>query len=875
VNVQQFTTDFTFQISPADADGFAFVLQNAGLTAVGANGSGLGYSGIGTSVAVKFDLYNTNGEGNNSTGFYTNGAMPSTPAQDMSASGVNLHSGNTMSAHLVYDGTTLTLTITDLVTTATFTTSAAINIPTTVGGNTAYAGFTGGTGGYTAGQKILSWTYASPFASGTSPTAATPTFSPVAGSYSATQSVTLSDTTPGATIYYTTDGSTPTTASTAYGSAITVSATQTIKAIAVATGYTTSAVASAAYTITGPPAATPTFTPAAGTYSTQQSVTLSDTTAGATIYYTTNGTTPTTASTVYTGAIAINATQTIKAIATASGFSTSAVGSAAYAFKAATPTFTPAAGTYSAQQSVTLSDATTGATIYYTTDGTTPTTASTVYAGPITVNATQTIKALASLTGYTASAVGSATYTMKVATPTFSPAAGTYATTQSVTLSDTTPSATIYYTIDGTTPTTASTVYAGPITVSATQTIKALASATGYTASAVASAAYTISKNPKAAATPTFSPAAGTYTSAQNVTVSDTTAGATIYYTIDGTTPTTASSVYTAPIAVSATQTIKAIATASGFTTSAVGSAAYTINITLPTAATPTFTPAGGSYTTTQTVALSDSTTGAQIYYTTNGSAPTTASTLYSSPITVSSTQTIKAIAAASGYNNSAVASATYSIGTQAVNFGSGFTSSGLNLNGSSAVTGTALVLTDATAQGQLAAAWYSSAVNVQRFTTDFNFQLTAANADGFTFTIQNAGLTAIGAASAGGSGLGYAGIGTSVAVKFDLFNSQGEGSDSTGFYTNGAVPAVPATDMSASGVNLHSGDSMSAHLVYDGTTLTLTITDLVTTATFTTSTTINIPATVGANTAYVGFTAGTGGMTAVQKILNWTYAVN
>ncbi|HWW81660.1 MAG TPA: hypothetical protein VNY82_18820, partial [Steroidobacteraceae bacterium] len=77
------------------------------------------------------------------------------------------------------------------------------------------------------------------------------------------------------------------------------------------------------------------------------------------------------------------------------------------------------------------------------------------------------------------------------------------------------------------------------------------------------------------------------------------------------------------------------------------------------------------------------------------------------------------------------------------------------------------------------------------------------------------------------------------------------------------------------SGVNLLSGDTMGAHLVYDGTTLTLTITDQVTTASFTTSTAINIPATVGANTAYVGFTGGTGGYTATQTIRSWTYAVN
>ena len=92
-----------------------------------------------------------------------------------------------------------------------------------------------------------------------------------------------------------------------------------------------SAVATAAYTIgTQTAVATPTFSPAAGSYSTAQQVTISDSTAGAAIYYTTNGTTPTASSTPYTGAITVSATTTIKAIATASGMSNSPVASAAY-----------------------------------------------------------------------------------------------------------------------------------------------------------------------------------------------------------------------------------------------------------------------------------------------------------------------------------------------------------------------------------------------------------------------------------------------------------------------------------------------------------------------------------------------------------------
>ena len=247
------------------------------------------------------------------------------------------------------------------------------------------------------------------------------------------------------------------------------------------------------------------------------------------------------------------------------------------------------------------------------------------------------------------------------ATPTFSPAGGTYSAAQTVTLSDSTTGAAIYYTTDGSTPTNTSTPYSKPFTVSATTTVNAIAAdPPNYLNSTVATATYTI--NLPVAATPAFSPAPGTFTSVQSVTLSDSTTGAAIYYTTNGSTPTAASTLYSAPIAVSATTTIEAIAVASGYTNSAVATGAYTINI--PTAATPAFSPAPGSFSSAQSVTLSDATTGAAIYYTTNGTMPTTASTLYSAstPIAVSSTTTINAIAIASGYLNSPAATGTYTI---------------------------------------------------------------------------------------------------------------------------------------------------------------------------------------------------------------------
>ena len=74
---------------------------------------------------------------------------------------------------------------------------------------------------------------------------------------------------------------------------------------------------------------------------------------------------------------------------------------------AAAPTMSPAPGTYGAAQTVSLSDATPGAVIYYTEDGTTPTTASTLYAAPLSISTSTTLKAIAVTTGYSASAIAS------------------------------------------------------------------------------------------------------------------------------------------------------------------------------------------------------------------------------------------------------------------------------------------------------------------------------------------------------------------------------------------------------------------------------------------------------------------------------------
>lgn len=164
--------------------------------------------------------------------------------------------------------------------------------------------------------------------------AATPIFSLLVGNYATAQTVTITDVS-GGPIYYTNDLSTPTTGSTLYTGPITVSTTETLKAIAFPLVNTPSAVSEAVYTITDPPA----FSVPGGTYSTQQSVSLSDGTAGAVIYYTTDGSTPGKTSAQYTSTpIPITGNVTLHAVALAPGNLFSPVVTASYSFPLASTT---------------------------------------------------------------------------------------------------------------------------------------------------------------------------------------------------------------------------------------------------------------------------------------------------------------------------------------------------------------------------------------------------------------------------------------------------------------------------------------------------------------------------------------------------------
>lgn len=261
-------------------------------------------------------------------------------------------------------------------------------------------------------------------------------------------------------------------------------------------------------------------------------------------------------------------------------------------------------------------------------------------------------------------APGTETARTAAATPVFVPAGGIYSDPQTVTITSGSAGVQIRYTVDGSEPTAASPLYATPIAVSATTTVKAIAvDPTGTLLnSALASATYTLAAR---VPPPTLSPAAGTFTSAQVVNITDGNPNATIRYTVDGTEPTATSTVYTMPITVSTTMTIKAIASLTGMVDSLVSIGVYTIQ-TLAPAATPTFTPAAGTYAGAQNVTIATTTTGAEIYYTIDGTEPTEASLLYTAPVRIANSSVLKARAYATGKAPSAVATAAYTITTPA-----------------------------------------------------------------------------------------------------------------------------------------------------------------------------------------------------------------
>lgn len=269
----------------------------------------------------------------------------------------------------------------------------------------------------------------------------------------------------------------------------------------------------------------PIISPSAGTYTTDQNITLTSLTQGATVYYTiasgSQGVPPSAVTPAeYTRPIAVSGngtTVTIEAVAKKPGMTDSPVVTATFAVSytaAETPVLAPSPGTYQSSSwggSITIADGTSGATIYYTTDGSIPTpgsgsthaySSSISFSAGSSSSASETIEAVATAPGRSASQISVGTYTISptiVPEPDFNPPGGTYTTNQTVTINDDDPSATIYYTTDGNNPSPGASdthVYGGSgVSLSGllgTITLKAMAEDGSETPSAIRSENYTV-----------------------------------------------------------------------------------------------------------------------------------------------------------------------------------------------------------------------------------------------------------------------------------------------------------------------------------------------------------------------------------------------
>jgi hypothetical protein len=291
----------------------------------------------------------------------------------------------------------------------------------------------------------------------------------------------------------------------------------------------------------------------------------------------------------------------------------------------------------------------------------------------------------------------------------------------------------------------------------------------------------------------------------------------------------------------------------------------FTFTLKSPPAVAPAIIPNGGVYSNYVVVSLTSATPGSRIYYTLDGSAPTTASIFYSNAFVLTNSAMVTAIATKTNIANSLPSSAFFTVNSPFVTITSfGGAGAGWTTNGGAAISNNLLTLTDGN-NGEARSAFYNLRQPITNFSSRFVYQSTGG-ADGTTFVVQNA---PGGAATVGGGGgcLGYCGIAPSAAVEFNLYS--GNGGTGTRLAISGAVPAYTSTLP----LDLDSGHPISVTLNYDGSVLFEHLVDQNTGRIFNTNYVVNIPNAVGnVGIAYVGFTGATGGLASTQTITNFTF---
>jgi hypothetical protein len=582
----------------------------------------------------------------------------------------------------------------------------------------------------------------------------------------------------------------------------------------------------------------------------------------------------------------------------------------------APPVISPPGSTFAGSQTVTIRDATNGAQIYYTTDGSTPTPGSKHYTGPFAVTGNTKVTAMASATGYLQGAPVSAVFssTANTPNPVFSLASGSYNGTQTLKITDASSSAKIYYTVDGSTPSSKSTPYSQHVIIAVGEMVQAIAITPGLLPSSVVSATYDIDPAYTINLSQGFAQAQalGQMRFNGSTTLDDFRLQLT-----DGGANEAGSAFYTQKVPIWAFTTDFTFQlsnpvgngitfTIQGDWPTAIGAngqnLGYTnipnsVGIKFDIAKNGTGLYVNGNSPSVSTISLAN--TGINlasgdymdVHMTYDGSilnltitdAITLASWSHAFPVSIAYHMGGSDFGYVGFTGGTGTATASQKITSWTFlggippipNYPVGFDSAYLYSNGRTALSGTHLQLTNS-GKNQASSAYYAIPVGIDKFTTDFDFQITKASsgtqADGFTFVIQNGSHNAVGAS---GGGLGYGGLASSVAIQFELFNGSGSGTNSTGVFQNGATtPGAPVV-LSVAGVHIGNGNVIHVHITYDGTTLAWSLVGVQNNEfplTATDKMAINIPQVIGSNIAYVGFTAGTADSTATQTILDWTF---
>ena len=498
--------------------------------------------------------------------------------------------------------------------------------------------------------------------------AATPTFLPVAGSYTGPQTVAISSSTGSSTIYYTTNGTTPTLSSPSFasGGTVNVNISETLNAIADAAGSTQSAVATAAYVIAVPVATTPSISPVTGVYPGAQTVSISDTQAGVSLYYTTDGTAPTTSSTPYTAPFQVLSSTTVQAIAAATGYTNSAVATSVITISAISSAYVvqsfeiPNNGsTNGYPYNITgnfVANTTAGNTLvmFGTNSYDTHTNPASPALDMFSLNEPTNSKLSTVIDSQGDSGVGNQYQGVSY-----------YANAPAV-ASSTTIEASWPANFTSGNPNTYATDWLGAIFFE----IAGLTASPLLTQSAYGVVAQNVTAGKKITL-PTMNLGAGTVFVIASC-ISDNDSGGTPYYPIPDARLSSGSVQW---FRANATSTDMLGTVAWGIFTNAgnvtlsftanpntgissyiAEAVSFSVNTSGNQAATPAILPVTGTYhTSPQAVTISDSTPGSTIYYTTDGTTPTTASVVYSGSFNITTTTTVKAIATAAGFTTSAV----------------------------------------------------------------------------------------------------------------------------------------------------------------------------------------------------------------------------